>query len=177
MLNFHLRDDTVFTLMHITLVSTSFPYRHDGSEAAGAFVEDFSRALAQRVPVTVVAPAPKAHKILLDDNLQVIYFKVARLPLSSLKPFNPFRWPSLLSTMRRGGRTVLEVVRNRKSDHVMALWALPSGYWAMKAQQQTGTRFSTWALGSATSMSGTATPRVSRLADGVLRAGTAGWTA
>jgi len=134
--------------MHITLVSTSFPFRHDGSEAAGAFVEDFSRCLAQRVPVTVVAPAPEAHEILLDDNLQVTYFKAARLPLSSLNPFNPFRWPSILSTMRRGRRTVLDVVQKRKSDHVMALWALPSGYWAMKAGEQTGTRFSTWALGS-----------------------------
>jgi len=134
--------------MHITLVSTSFPYLHDGSEAAGAFVEDFSRALAQRLPVTVVAPAPKAHKILMDDNLQVFYFKVARLPLSSLKPFNPLRWPSILSTMRRGGRLVLDVAQKKQSDHIMALWALPSGYWAMKAGEKTGARYSTWALGS-----------------------------
>lgn len=146
--NYHLRDDTVSALMHITLVSTSYPVHHDGSEAAGSFVEDFSRALARHVAVTVVAPAPKAGTILLDDILQVIYFKVARLPLSSLNPFNPFRWPSVVSTMQRGRRTVLEVVRSKKSDHIMALWALPSGYWAMKAGERTNTRFSTWALGS-----------------------------
>lgn len=130
--------------MHITLVSTSFPVTHDGSEAAGSFVADFATALSRRVPTTVVAPAHEAGESVLSDELDLVQFRAPKLPLSLLNPASPPDWSRIVTTLRNGGAATRRVATSRDSDHVLALWALPSGHWAASTDRP----FSTWALGS-----------------------------
>jgi glycosyltransferase involved in cell wall biosynthesis len=130
---------------HILLVTTSFPdvAFAKGQEAAGTFVYDFAQALAKQVKVTVVAPSLSAG-VEQAGNITIHRFAAASLPLSLLKPTNPKNWFAIWRTMQAGQATVQQVVDTEEIDHIFALWALPSGYWAGK----TGMPYSVWALGS-----------------------------
>ena len=130
-------------MKRLLVITTSFPDKMDGSEAAGAFVADFVREAAKHVQVHVVAPG-SGNNVSREGALSVHRFHAPRLPLSLLKPYNPLDWRGILDTLGAGQAAVDTLVREYAFDHLLALWALPSGYWAKK----TGVPYSTWALGS-----------------------------
>jgi glycosyltransferase involved in cell wall biosynthesis len=136
-------------MKHLAVVTTSFPdvAFAAGQEAAGSFVNDFVVELARHVRVTVVAPAGKSGTEQVG-NLTIHRFAVPSLPLSLLKPANPLQWQAILRTMRAGQQAVTAVVQTGNIDHIFALWALPSGYWAKVAGGRAGVPYSIWALGS-----------------------------
>lgn len=136
-------------MKRIVLVSTSFPGSafHSGQEAAGSFVYFFALELSRKAEVTVVAPGDESQSY-HQGPLHIRYFPVPRLPLSLLKPGNPLHWRAITMTMNSGQRAVKNAVLNNKPDHVIALWALPSGYWAKAACAESGVPYSVWALGS-----------------------------
>lgn len=127
----------------IALITTSYPDATPGREAAGSFVEDFALELAGIVDVTVLAVS-EADSVARDDRLTIRRFAVPRLPLSRLRPGNPIDWPAIVSTLRAGRRATADMVSADRPDHILALWALPSGWWA----RSTGVPYSTWILGS-----------------------------
>ncbi|MCP4420325.1 MAG: glycosyltransferase family 4 protein [Chloroflexi bacterium] len=134
---------------HIVVVTTSFPDTafQPGQEAAGTFVADFAEELARHVHVTVVAPGGQ-DRIDSFDNLVIHRFVAPSLPLSLLKPSNPRQWRHIISTLRAGQRAVQEATTNKQTDHIFALWALPSGYWARTMWRKYRVPYSIWALGS-----------------------------
>ena len=134
-------------MAHIALVTTSYPDGKPGTEAAGSFVADFAEELSRRVRVTVVA-AGTEDEIVETGNLRIRRFAVPRLPLSLLKPANPGHWGALIATMKAGLSAVEYLAVEDKPDHLLALWVLPSGYWAHRAAKQYGFDYSVWALGS-----------------------------
>ena len=134
-------------MARVALISTSYPDDNPGSEAAGGFVEDFARELARSVPVSVVA-ASRSDSVTNSGNLRVRRFAVPRLPLSLLRPHNPFDWPALVGTLRAGRHALRQAIAEDRPDHVFALWVLPSGWWARAETAAHGVPFSTWALGS-----------------------------
>jgi len=134
-------------MAHIALVTTSYPDGKPGTEAAGSFVADFAEELSRRVRVTVVA-AGTEDEIVETGNLRIRRFAVPRLPLSLLKPANPGHWGALIATMKAGLSAVEYLAAEDKPDHLLALWVLPSGYWAHRAAKQYGFDYSVWALGS-----------------------------
>jgi glycosyltransferase involved in cell wall biosynthesis len=136
-------------MKHIVVITTSFPDMafQAGQEAAGMFVYDFVMELAQRVRVTAVAPSSQ-DGIEKTANLTVRRFAVPGLPLSLLKLSNPAQWSSIIKTLRSGQHAVFDVTQNDPPDHIFALWALPSGYWAKIAGEKYGIPYSIWALGS-----------------------------
>ena len=133
---------------HIALITTSYPERDPGSEAAGAFVADFAEALARRVKVTVLAPSLEARIEEQAENLSVWRFAVPALPLSLLRPGNPAHWAAICRTLLAGGAALRRLLREHTIDHIFALWALPSGYWARNARNAVSIPYSVWALGS-----------------------------
>ncbi len=132
---------------HIALVTTSYPTSHDGSEAAGSFVADFAEALTAYAQVTVIAPSLSA-EVEQHKSLTLRRFKVPRLPLSLLKPYKPRDWLAIIKTLRAGFIALEQVVKYEQIDHIFALWALPSGYWAKSIGDTYNIPYSTWALGS-----------------------------
>lgn len=129
----------------LLLISTSYPQKNDGSEAAGSFVQDFAIALSRHIEVTVLAPALTPGIDDVSDTLRVVYFQVPRLPLSLLKAYNPLDWYAIARTINAGTTAVQQVISESSIDHILAMWALPSGYWASQAKR---VPYSTWALGS-----------------------------
>jgi len=134
--------------MHILLISTSYPEQTPGSEAAGSFVEDFAEAVSQHINVTVVAPGLNTVSEAYNANLTLRRFKVPYLPFSLLKPHNPAHWPWIIKTLNMGQREVQKLINEKEIDYIMALWVLPSGYWARNIWKKHGIPYSVWALGS-----------------------------
>ena len=134
-------------MRHLVLITTSYPDGAPGSEAAGSFVADFAQALAARLRVTVLA-AGSGESMDTHGRLRVRRFAVPRLPLSLLKAARPGDWPAILRTMRSGSRALKDLVVHDRPDHVLALWALPGGYWAYRAGKRHALPYSVWALGS-----------------------------
>jgi glycosyltransferase involved in cell wall biosynthesis len=137
------------SVKHIAVITTSFPDAgfQAGQEAAGSFVHDFVEELSRHVQVTAIAPGSRTGSE-QKGTLTIRRFNVSSLPLSLLNPTNPVHWPRILTTLRAGQRMVNDVVRKSEVDHLFALWALPSGYWARRAGSRYGIPYSVWALGS-----------------------------
>ncbi|MCK5877713.1 MAG: glycosyltransferase [Candidatus Marithrix sp.] len=134
-------------MQHIIIITTSYPFANDGSEAAGSFVADFAKVLSQYLQVTVIAPSLNSNSKKPNPNLTIKYFKVPRLPLSLLKPHKDL--PAILTTLNAGKKALKQVVlENNSIEHIFALWALPSGYWAETIGKNYNIPYSTWALGS-----------------------------
>lgn len=133
---------------HIVVIATSFPDGEPGSEAAGSFVSDFVQELSQHMKVTAIVPGCRRTVDEERGNLTIRRFIVPSMPLSLLSPLNPAHWISIAEVMRSGECIVTQAVINSKVDHIVALWALPSGYWARNIWKKYGIPYSTWALGS-----------------------------
>lgn len=131
----------------IVLVTTSFPIRGDGSEAAGGFVLETALALGEHVPVRVVAPGLEAGYERWG-GIEVFRFAAPEKPLSTLKLWNPADLIATVQVLRSGRRAVEQAVQAGPTAHILALWALPSGYWANVASRQYGVPYSVWTLGS-----------------------------
>jgi len=134
-------------MTHIVIISTSFPLDNSGAEAAGSFVADFVQELSKHVQVTVLAPGYE-NKLEKNNAYNIQRFAVPKLPLSLLSPANLIDWISIFRTLRSGTNAITELHKSSPCDHIFALWALPSGYWANYAMKKFGVPYSTWALGS-----------------------------
>lgn len=131
----------------VLVVSTSYPLAADGSEAAGAFVADFVKALGAEVPVRVVGPG------LLEGAeagapVPTWRFSAGGRPLSLLSPLKPWHWPAIIRTLRSLRRQAFAAASDGQVAHVHALWVLPSGWAARAVARATGASYSVWALGS-----------------------------
>lgn len=132
----------------LILITTSFPIKEDGSEAAGSFVADFAQALAKHVRVNVVAPGSVSVREMWSEGVEVFRYASPQKPLSTLKPWNPVDLLSILRVLRSGRRATNEASQSGRAMHIIALWALPSGYWARCVGQKAGIPYSVWTLGS-----------------------------
>lgn len=132
----------------VILVTTSFPVRSDGSEAAGAFVADLVEALAHHMPVRVVAPGPSAACEKWSSDVEVFRFPAPDKPLSNLKPWRPRDLKDILRVLAAGEEATFRAVRAGPAVHILALWALPSGHWARCAARMADIPYSVWTLGS-----------------------------
>jgi glycosyltransferase involved in cell wall biosynthesis len=137
--------------MRIALATSSFPLDPaDGRAAAGLFVADFARLLAELGHrVTVVTPDKRPGAKRSPEGIEVRWFPWAggERPLSTLRPDRPGDWREIVSAARAGSRA-LEQVASEGIDHVLAMWAVPAGYWAHRLKRRTGIPYTTWCLGS-----------------------------
>lgn len=135
-------------MKRLLLVTTSYPDLHQGQAAAGIFVQDFATELArQGMAVEVVAPS-ESTGLHNEAGVKVRRFAVPKQPLSLLNPRFPGDWAAITQTLASGSRAVLQACDAARPDHILALWALPSGHWARQAARRHGTSYSTWSLGS-----------------------------
>jgi glycosyltransferase involved in cell wall biosynthesis len=129
------------------VITSSFPIRNDGSEAAGSFVADMVMELATHVRVRVVAPGPQATRELLGDRIEVFRYAAPFVPLSTLKPWRikDLRW---IVRVLRGGLAATRSAVADDAEHIFALWGLPCGEWARRVARARNIGYSVWMLGS-----------------------------
>ena len=132
----------------LVVVTTSYPQRGDGSESAGSFVRDLVDTLAKRVRVSVVAPG---HADSIEEqagNVRVFRFEAPDAPLSTLKPWRVSDLLAIVRVMRGGERATRSAAADCRATHILACWALPSGFWAHRFSRKNGVDYSVWTLGS-----------------------------
>ncbi|HET7333270.1 glycosyltransferase [Dyella sp.] len=134
-------------ISRLVVITSSFPTRRDGSEAAGSFVADLVEELAKRVDVRVVAPGTNIATEVWSDRLSIYRYPSPSKPLSTLKPW---RVDDLLWAIwiMRQGLTATRLAASSEATHILALWGLPCGEWARRVASASGIEYSVWMLGS-----------------------------
>ncbi len=132
----------------LLVITTSFPKNGDGSESAGSFVADLVEALAQYLPVRVVAPGPVDVVEIASTNLKIYRYRSPDKPLSTLQASRPWEALAIVSTLRAGMRAASLAASDGCVTYCLALWALPSGFWANHLLRKHGIPYSVWMLGS-----------------------------
>jgi len=131
----------------IIIITSSYPDSTSPDIAAGPFAAEFAHALSHQARVTVLAASlcPRVEK---NGNLTVHYFRVSTMPMSQLRLTRPTDWPALVRSMHAGHTALKHLLSGIRPDHVLAMWAVPAGLWAMLACKSFRIPFSTWSLGS-----------------------------
>jgi glycosyltransferase involved in cell wall biosynthesis len=137
----------MLTSPKICLITNRYPAHPD--DVASPFVKDFHSGLKKKgVEVFVFTPYYETEKISPDEN--VIRFKWAggKKVVGALNLFNPKETFQLFSFLKNGKQQLLEQLEEIKPDSCLALWALPSGWFAYLAKKRLGIPYSVWCLGS-----------------------------
>ena len=130
------------------LITSSYPDVADGSEAAGSFVADLVQILSTKIPVRVVAPGTDNRIERIHANLDVYRFKAPNTPLSNLQRYSPWGLWQIFTVLAAGKKCTLAAMESGNVVHILALWALPCGYWARLASRLYRVPYSVWTLGS-----------------------------
>lgn len=138
--------------MRLCVVTSSFPAnRADGRATAGLFVRDFCVALAaQGHKVTVVTPDFVGLKKEEVPGIAVRWYPRwgGQQGVGYLRPWRPLDVLAMISIFRRGRRMMEHLAATEHFDHVMAMWAVPSGWLAAGLKRRFQIPFSVWCLGS-----------------------------
>ena len=139
-----------FLKKRICLITSSFPHDKSDPSYGGAIVRDFALLLAkERYDVHVLTPSRKDSKN-YDKEINVHFFSWLDVEwgLSSLNPRNLIHFFRLVSVLISGLFTTVYLVKKNKIDVCLALWAIPSGIFALAAKTFFKTPYFVWALGS-----------------------------
>ncbi len=134
--------------MRLCLITNRFPTHPD--DTASPFVGDFFRGLRARgVEVFVFTPEyPAFGREVPDRRVCRFTWLGSNIPIGSLDYRKPVNLLRLASFVLSGRSQLLEFLQVKEINHCLALWALPSGYFAWYARQQLGIPYSVWCLGS-----------------------------
>jgi len=131
-------------------MTSSFP-SDPGDVVQAPFLIDFIKGLKKRGhQIFVFTQDRKGPKENVLEGMEIEWFPwlTSKKPLVHLNPLNPldsFRIGNLICS---GRKAVLPFVRKNKIDACLALWVLPSGYFANYVHREARVPYSVWALGS-----------------------------
>ncbi|WP_345776347.1 glycosyltransferase [Luteimonas salinisoli] len=141
-------NSSVNTEPALVAITSSFPIKADGSEAAGSFAADLVEELSKELPVRVVAPGGASGHEAWCPGVEVFRYACPDQPLSTLRPWNPMDAWRILQVMLAGRAATEAAIAHGPVRHILALWALPCGDWARYAADKCGASYSVWTLGS-----------------------------
>jgi glycosyltransferase involved in cell wall biosynthesis len=136
--------------MNIGILTSSFP-SHPGDLAQAPFLIPFIRGLQSRGHrVFVFTQDRPGSKQGFLEGVHVTWFPWLKSPkaLVRLNPFHPLDGLRIATLLYSGKRALVPFVRKHHIDACLALWILPSGYFARHGLQKAGVPYSVWALGS-----------------------------
>jgi glycosyltransferase involved in cell wall biosynthesis len=136
--------------MNICIITSSFPSHPDDTVQA-PFVIDFIRELQKRGHcVFVFTQDREGDKEEFLEAVKIKWFPwvKSKTPLVQLNPFRPLDLFRIANLFYRGKMTLPAFIRENKIEVCLALWFLPSGYFANRAFRQTKIPYSIWSLGS-----------------------------
>ncbi|MGG4553701.1 glycosyltransferase family 4 protein [Paenibacillus humicus] len=137
--------------MNICIITSSYPLNEtDASAAAGMFVQDFARTLSRQGHQVTVLTQAKPGEAKVDPLVNVVRFDWSGggKRLSTLQLKKPTDLLNILSVMRNGERALFNLLKEKKMDLIIAMWAVPAGVWAYRAFKKFGVPYVTWTLGS-----------------------------
>ena len=146
--------EQMLTTQKICLITNRYPAHPD--DVASPFVRDFHLGLKNKgVDVSVFTPfypnldpADHTKKTVHPEDVVRFHWSGGEKVVGSLNFLNPKELFQLLSFLRNGKRQLLDHLNRTTPDFCLALWALPSGWFAYQAKQKLGIPYSVWCLGS-----------------------------
>jgi glycosyltransferase involved in cell wall biosynthesis len=134
----------------LLVLTSSYPSNAtDGRAAAGFFVRDFINTLSESSEVTVLTQQTDNG----STEIEMDNYSIVRFPWPGKdRPLSTLRFPGdlipIICIMVSGFIASIRQIRKKKITHVVALWAIPSGIWALAAKGLLGVPYSIWCLGS-----------------------------
>jgi glycosyltransferase involved in cell wall biosynthesis len=136
--------------VNICIITSSFPC-HPDDVAQAPFLINFIEGLRKRghqVFIFTQDREGEKKEFLMGVKVNWFPWMGSKRPLVRLNPFNPLDCIRIGSLFFNGKRALLPFIINHKMDVCLALWILPSGYFANQAYRRTKIPYSVWALGS-----------------------------
>jgi glycosyltransferase involved in cell wall biosynthesis len=131
----------------VCLITNRYPAYSD--DVASPFVRDFHLGLEKRgIRTSIFTPYYETPRTEWEDQMTRFRWAGGKKVVGALSPFNPKELLHLLSFIRQGKRQLLLHLQNTQPDECLALWALPSGWFALQAKRKLGIPYSVWCLGS-----------------------------
>ncbi len=133
--------------MKICIITNRYPANPD--DAASPFVKDFTLALEKRgMEVLVYTPDYGVENTERDEKVHRFKWQLSKTPIGSLSLFNPKNLFLIFSFLHQGRKQLFDLIKREKPDACLALWALPSGWFAYQVKKKFKINYSVWALGS-----------------------------
>jgi glycosyltransferase involved in cell wall biosynthesis len=131
----------------ICLITNRYPAYAD--DVASPFVRDFHLDLKRRgMEVSVFTPYYETAGDDWPEEVTRFRWAGGKKVVGALNPFNPRELLHILSFLKQGKRQLFEHLEKTRPDACLALWALPSGWFALQAKRRLGIPYSVWCLGS-----------------------------
>ncbi len=131
----------------ICIVTNRYPAHPD--DVASPFVRDFHLGLKKRgLEVSVFTPGYDTPALEWTEDVVRFRWAGGEKVVGSLNLSNPRELLQLLSFLRSGRRQLLGHLKKTRADACLALWALPSGWFAYQAKRKLDIPYSVWCLGS-----------------------------
>jgi glycosyltransferase involved in cell wall biosynthesis len=135
--------------MNILLITNRYP--RDEDDPASPFVPDFVEALRQE-GVRVIVSTPQYGPPSPNGDTEVHRFRFGctadETPIGSWDLRSPQTWWKIHRFVAAGERAAQELASRLPIDHILALWALPSGWFARQVARRREIPYSVWCLGS-----------------------------
>ena len=124
-------------------------YPANSADYSGAFIPGFAAALARSgAEVTVLTPDKAgAKEACSTHDVRWFRWSGASKPLVDFKLGSPSDLASIVSLLRSGTAALRALIDEKRIEHCLSLWAVPSGYLAWRACRGR-VPYSVWALGS-----------------------------
>lgn len=135
--------------MNILLVTNRYP--RDDEDPASPFVPDFANALtALGARVIISTPQYGPPSDTRSEHVHRFVFEPTadETPIGSWNILRPRTWRRIHRFVAAGEQAVDDLVVRYAIDHILALWALPSGWFARYAARKRQVPYSVWCLGS-----------------------------
>ena len=136
--------------MNVCIITSSFP-SHPDDIAQAPFLINFIEGIKNRGHrVFLFTQDREGIKEEFLEGVRVKWFPwmKSKKPLVQLNPFNPLDFLRIVNLFYYGKKALLPFIKENKIEACLALWVLPSGYFAYHANRFTGIPYSVWALGS-----------------------------
>jgi glycosyltransferase involved in cell wall biosynthesis len=136
--------------LNICIITSSFPSRRDDTVQA-PFLIDFIRELKKKGHHAFVFTQDReGDKEEFLEGVKIKWFPwiKSKTPLVQLHPLRPLDLFRVANLFHRGKRALPSFIRENHIEACLALWVLPSGYFANQAFRQTRVPYSIWSLGS-----------------------------
>jgi glycosyltransferase involved in cell wall biosynthesis len=145
--------------MRLLLITNRYPV--DADDSASPFVPHFVEALlGEGVHVDVLTPdyqrpsresislSPKGGEGRGEGGTIHRFTTGSYTPIGSWNLASPLSWLRLMRFLRNGRQLGERLCAENPYDHILALWALPSGHFARSLGKRFGIPYSVWCLGS-----------------------------
>ncbi|MGA2467085.1 MAG: glycosyltransferase [Thermodesulfobacteriota bacterium] len=136
--------------MNICIITSSFPsHPHDIAQAP--FLINFIEGLKKRgneVFIFTQDRIGEKEEFLKEVKVKWFSWIKSKKPLAQLNPFSPLDFLRIVNLFYNGKKALPHFIRENKIEICLALWVLPSGYFANQAFRQTKIPYSIWSLGS-----------------------------